>query len=296
LKTKAQRIHAWIILISLAIVWGTSFILIKKGLEVFSQYEVGALRISITFVFLLPLSFTRIKKLTRYDWKILTIVGLIGSGAPSFLFATAQTGIDSSLAGILNSITPLFTMLIGVGFFSLRLRWFNVLGVLIALLGAIGLISVSGGQSFEFNMRYAVFVIIATICYATNVNLVKYFLKSLDALTITVFSFFTIGFPTLIYLLIFTDFVPQLSNDPDAWEGLGYLTILAVLGTALALMFFNKLIKIASPVFAASVTYMIPVVAVIWGIFDGEIFNWNYLIWVFLILGGVFLVNQRNRK
>lgn len=284
------------ILLTLAIVWGSSFILIKKGLLYFSNLEVGALRIVISFIFLVPFAFRRFKEPSKRDWKYLTIVGVVGSGAPAFLFATAQTGIDSSLAGILNSLTPLFTLFIGLAFFKLKTRWFNVAGVIIALVGAAGLIHVSGGRGFEFNIRYAVFVIIATICYATNVNIVKAHLRHLNAVTITVFSFLVIGLPVLAYLFAGTPFLNKMVSDVQNFEGLGYLAILSIVGTALALFAFNKLIKMASPVFAASVTYIIPVVAVLWGIIDGEPFEWIYVVWISLIILGVFLVNYTYRK
>ena len=288
-----QLIIAWGILAGLAIIWGSSFILIKRGLETFSSTEVGALRISITFLFLSPLAFSRIRRLTRKEWKFLALNGMIGSGFPAFLFAKAQTGIDSSLAGILNSLTPLFTLLIGLFFFSYKTRWFNILGVLIGLTGAIGLISISGGKSFEFNFQYAVYIIVATICYATNVNLVKFKLAGTDALTITVFAFFIIGLPVLLYLLIFTDFIRQVTTEPQALKGLGYISILAVVGTGLALIAFNKLVKVASPLFAASVTYLIPIVAVSWGAIDGEEISSLSYIWMVVILLGIFLVNKK---
>lgn len=284
---------AWSILGGLALIWGTSFILIKRGLEVFSSDEVGALRIVITFLVLSPIALTRISKVSKGDWKYLTIVGIIGSGAPAFLFAAAQRGIDSSLAGILNSLTPLFTVIIGMSFFSLRVKWFNILGVFIGLAGAIGLISISGGRSFEFNFNFAVFVIIATICYATNVNIVKFKLREVDPLTITSFSFLLIGLPVVLYLILLTDFPAQLAHESRATAGLGYIAILAVVGTAFALFAFNKLVKIASPVFASSVTYLIPLVAVFWGFVDGEDFGWNYIAWMVLILTGIFLVNKK---
>jgi drug/metabolite transporter (DMT)-like permease len=284
---------AWSILAGLAMIWGSSFILIKRGLEYFSSTEVGALRISIAFLVLSPVAISRIRKITRREWKLFSLVGLIGSGFPAFLFAKAQTGIDSSLAGILNSLTPLFTMIVGLSFFSLKPKWFNIAGVLIGLIGAIGLISVSGGKGFEFNFQYAIFIIIATICYAVNVNVVKFMLKETDALTITAFSFFTIGIPVILYLLIFTDFLSQIASEPEALKGLGYISILAVIGTGLALVAFNKLVKIASPVFASSVTYLIPIVAVIWGTIDSEIIKAQSFLWMGVILLGIFLVNKK---
>jgi drug/metabolite transporter (DMT)-like permease len=292
-SSNQSRLLAWTILITLVFVWGTSFILIKKGLEVFSVEQLGALRISLAFLVLLPFTFTRFSGIPRRKWIVLAIVGLIGNGIPAFLFAKAQTGIDSNLAGILNSMTPLFTLVIAVSFFHFKARWFNVMGIFIALAGAIGLISISGGQSFEFNIRYAVYVFVATICYATTVNLIKYFLKELDIISITAFSFFFAGIPLCIFLLSGTGFLQTMHNHEHAWTGFVYILILAVLGTALAMIAFNKVIKLTNPVFASSVTYMIPIVALAWGIIDGEPFEWIYLLWILLILIGVYLVNLK---
>lgn len=297
IKTKQSYIP-WFILIGLVLTWGSSFILIKQGLECFSGNSqiVGSLRIIISFLVLLPAALLRLKKVKKHQWVTLAIIGIISNAAPAFLFAYAQTGIDSNMAGILNSLTPLFTLLIGLAFFALKPKWFNILGVFAGLAGAVGLIHYSGDGGFIFNFNFAVYVLIATICYATSVNLIKAKLQDLDAVSITAFSFMMIGPPIIIYLFLFTDFTMQLSAEGRAWEGLGYISILAVAGTAIALVFFNKLIKMTSALFAASVTYMIPIVAIAWGFLDGEVFSWSYLIWFLLILGGVFLVNIKGLK
>ncbi|MCK5839396.1 MAG: EamA family transporter [Bacteroidales bacterium] len=292
LKEVETKIKAWVILIALVLTWGSSFILIKRGLESFSMDEVGALRIVITFIFLLPMAISRIARVPKRYWLYLALIGIIGSAIPPFLFAKAQTGISSYLAGVLNSVTPLFTLVLGGLFFKLRIRWFHTLGVLAGLVGAVGLIIATGVNITGFNPYLALLIIIAAFCYAVNVNLVKRYLKEIDAITITAFSFFIIGFPVTIYLLFFTDFPHQITHEPEALKGLGYITILAILGTGVALIAFNNLIKISSPVFAASVTYMIPIVAIFWGVIDGEPFEWVYLLWMGLILGGVFLVNK----
>lgn len=284
---------SWSILLVLAVIWGSSFILIKKGLEYFSSSEVGALRIVIAGLALCPLALARARSIKRRDWGYLALVGVIGSGFPAFLFAKAQTGLDSNLAGILNSLTPLFTLIIGLSFFSLKVKWFNILGIIIGFTGAVGLLSISGGKTFEFNFSYAIYIIIATILYATNVNLVKYRLKEVDAITITSISFLVISLPVLLILLIFTDFTRQLQDDPSSFVGLGYVAILAVVGTAMALIAFNKMVKLASPLFASSVTYLIPLVAISWGMLDGEKLSpWSFF-WMGTILFGVVLVNKK---
>ncbi|MCD4774344.1 MAG: DMT family transporter [Bacteroidales bacterium] len=296
MKIKDRKtIIPWLILLALMLTWGSSFILIKRGLEVYSNVEVGALRICITFIIFIPF-IKRFSKVKANQWKYLVIVGIVGSGAPSFLFAKAQTGIDSNLAGILNSLTPLFTLIISISLFRVKSRLINILGVIVGLVGAAGLLYVSGDKGFEFNLSFAIYVIIASICYAISVNVVKNFLQDIDSLTITAFSFLIIGLPVLIYLLFLTEFTTQLLNNDRALEGLGYIIILAIIGTGLALIVFNYLVKITNAVFASSVTYLIPIVAIIWGIIDGEKFKLIYLLWITLILFGVFLVNKKRRK
>ncbi|MFC2107248.1 DMT family transporter [Bacteroidota bacterium] len=297
MKSKNENFFiAWIILIILAFIWGSSFILIKKSLLYFSANEVGALRIVFAFVFLIPFSIYRFKKLGFRKIALITIIGLFGNIAPAFLFAYAQKGLDSNLAGVLNSITPLFTFLIALTFFGFKSKWYNIIGIFIALAGAVGLTSVSGGHDLQFNIGYAAYILIATLCYATNVNLIKYFLKDIDIISITVFSFLIPGFLVLIYLFAGTPILQTIENNPEFWKGVIYVGLLGIVGTALALLAFNKLIKISNPVIASSVTYMIPIVALMWGILDGEKFETIYLLYILLILSGVYLVNKKKDK
>ena len=286
----------WLILFALALTWGSSFILIKRGLEVFSAGEVGALRTTIAWLFLLPFALRRMRGYGPKQWMLFGVVGTVGSLIPAFLFAAAQTGIDSSLAGILNSLTPLFTLLIGLLFFRTKPAWFNILGVFLGLAGAIGLVYVSGAGNFTVNMGYAAFVIIAALCYAVNVNTIKAFLQEVDSVTITSLAFFTVGPIALAYLLLFTPFTITLATNPDALSGMGYIAILAIVGTGLALMIFNKLILMTSAVFASSVTYVVPVVAVLWGIADGEHFKPGFLFWILMVIFGVLMVNTSSLR
>lgn len=282
----------WLILLILVLTWGSSFILMKKGLLVFPAVQVGALRIALTFIFLSPFMFLRIRKVKRSQWYKLLICGLVGSGIPAFLFAYAQTGIDSSLSGILNSLTPLFTLVLGILFFKFHAKWYQVVGVLVGLAGASGLVSISGAGNMAWNFSYAIYIIIATICYAININLVKTWFKETDAISITTYSIGAIGIPTILYLLFFTDFTFIMQTREGAWEAFGMVAILAIFGTGIALMLYNYLIKISNVVFASSVTYMIPVVAIFWGVFDGESFNVINVLWILLVLAGVFMVNK----
>ncbi|HLO90598.1 MAG TPA: DMT family transporter [Lentimicrobium sp.] len=281
----------YLVLFFLALTWGSSFILIKRGLETFTSSEVGALRVVITWLFLLPVAIKRMRGFCSKEWLLFLIVGCVGSLAPAFLFAAAQKGIDSSLAGILNSLTPLFTLILGIMFFRLKPRWFNIAGVILGLIGAAGLVSVSGSGNFTFNIGYAMLIVIAAIFYAINVNVIKAFLQDVNPITITSMAFFTIGPGTAVYLFFFTPFVRTLGEQPQALSGLGYISILAIVGTGIALMLFNRVIQMTSAVFASSVTYFIPIIALLWGIADGETFKPGFVFFVALVIVGVLLVN-----
>ena len=282
----------WILLFSLAIIWGSSFILMKRSLEYFSPFELGALRIVFAGLTLLPFVFKRIKGIAPKTWLKLIIVGLIGNTIPAFLFAYAQTGIPSSQAGILNSTTPLFAMLVGLFFYKIKINWWNVLGVFIGLFGAVLIIYGQSDGNLQFNFFYSSLVLIASVLYAFNLNLIKQHLANVDAFTIAVISYFVLLGPIIIYLFWGTDFIQTIQNPVNV-KGLIYPAILGVVGSAMAISLFNILIKLKSVLFAASVTYMIPIVALFFGILDGERFApFNYL-WVAAILGGVLMVNKK---
>jgi drug/metabolite transporter (DMT)-like permease len=260
----------WLLLLLLAFVWGSSFILMKRGLESFNNLQVASLRIVIAYLFLLPIALKNIRKIKGKYWGYLLIAGLLGNGIPAFLFTTAQTEISSSLTGMLNSLVPLFTVLVGLIGFGLTLRVKRFAGVLLGLAGAIGLLSVQGFDVGDGNQAYALLVILATICYATNINFIKTYLGPINSIDITSFGFFFLGPPTLIYLLM-SDFNDILTNDPNAFQNLFYIALLSIFGTALAVILFNILIKKVSAVYASSVTYIIPVFALMWGFIDGEV-------------------------
>jgi drug/metabolite transporter (DMT)-like permease len=281
----------WMVLVALMIVWGSSFILIKRGLISFSPVEVGALRISISFLFLLPFAISKIKKVPVNKLKLFLITGIVGNTFPAFLFAIAQLHIDSYLAGVLNSPTPLFTLLIGIAFFSVKGRLINIIGVIVGLVGAIGLLTSVQEANIGGNAVYGLLVIAATIFYATNINFVKKYLAAFDSLSITSISFATIGLPALAFLLFGTGFVGKLTSDPESYKSLLYIVVLAVVGTAMSMIAFNWLIKRVSALFASTVTYMMPIVSIVWGVIDGESFLLVYVLWILLILVGVFMSN-----
>lgn len=281
----------WAILVALALTWGSSFILMKRGLEVFSSDQVAALRIFIAFLFLSPLLFRHIKKSLLKHWKGYLGMGVIGNLIPAFLFTKAETGISSSLTGALNSLTPLFTLLVGVLLYRERTGWKNVFGIIIGFIGAAGLAMVGKERGMADELLFIFYVVLATVCYALSVNIIKRYLSEVDSLTATVWAMMFIG-PIAGFYLFSTDFVQRLTTHPDALESMGYTSILAVFGTALSVIVFNTLIKNTNALFASSVTYLIPIVAMGWGIFDNEAVSALHFAWIGLILLGVYLVNK----
>lgn len=294
-----NTIKSWILLFLLALIWGSSFILIKKGLVVFSAGEVGAYRIVSAAMVLLPLSLTRLKGLTNRQVKNLIIAGLVGSFIPAFLFAQAQTQLSSSLTGVLNALTPLFVVLVGALFFSSRITKRNTAGLIIAFLGVMMLISIREGGgigSWDDMNGYVFYVLLATLCYGINLNIIKYWFVKLTPVEITAISLLMVLPIALIYLFGGTSFSFKLVHEENALEAVIYLTILGVIGTAIALIIFNVVVKVATPVFASSVTYLIPIVAVIWGVLDGEILETGHYLGMSAIVFGVWIGNSKSNK
>ncbi|GGF33627.1 permease [Echinicola rosea] len=266
----------------------------------FSPGEVGAYRIVSAAAVLLPLSLPRIAKLNRKQIGNLAVVGLVGSFLPAFLFAKAQTQLSSSITGVLNALTPLFVVVIGALFFKAKITVRNGLGLLIAFIGVIILISVKEGSSSITSLSsinaYALLVILATICYGINLNIIKHWFNALKPVEITAISLLLALPVALGYLLLQTDFTHKLIHEDGALMAAGYLTILGVLGTAVSLILFNGLVKIASPVFASSVTYLIPIVAIGWGVWDGEVLLPGHFMGMIAVITGVWIGNRKKKK
>lgn len=291
--TDRNRTTAISLLVILTLIWGTSFILIKQGLKVFAADEVGALRVTAAALFLLPVALVRIKELSRNSYWKLFLSGMMGIFIPSFLFATAQTRMDSSVAGMLNTLTPIFTLIIGAFVFKQKFKNLAIIGILLGFVGAVILMFArSGGALGSINI-FALLIVIACVFYACNLNFIKYKIPNLNALTITSVSVLFIGPLAAIYLFGFTDFTAKLQTLEGAWRACGFVVLLGVMSTATATFLFNKLVKISTPVFASSVTYLMPIVAVGWGVLDGEALGWGHFTGMMAVIAGVYLSNRK---
>ncbi len=288
---KSENIKHLLILLFLSFIWGSSFILIKKGLIAFSPMQVGSLRILFAYIIIFPIALKNFKSIFIGRWKSFLIFGLISNFIPAVLFSAAETGLSSSLAGILNALTPIFTLIIGAIAFKTKIKGLQNFGLFAGFGGSILLSFVQeGGALGEFNY-FALFVITATICYGVAANLVKSSFHNVNPVVLTSMGLFSVGPISVIYLLS-SNFLTVMNSSDEAWTSLGYIFILGVVGTALALFLFNRLIQNTTAVFASTVTYLIPITAVMWGFIDGEGIYPLHFLGMFLIVSGVYIINK----
>ncbi|HBT09526.1 MULTISPECIES: DMT family transporter [Leeuwenhoekiella] len=284
----------WLYLFILSLIWGTSYILIKKGLVGLTPLQLGAFRIIFTTIFLFLIGFRSLFRITKTQWGWVALSALLGTFLPVFLFAYAETQIDSSIASILNSLVPLFTIFLGFLLFKIAFTRNQVVGVILGLLGAAILIFQGAEVNPDQNYVFAGLVVIAALCYAGNANILKSKLQEVSSLAIAVGNFSVMLIPAVI-VLYFAGGMQLDVAEPAIRSSLLYIVILAFFGTALAKILFNKLVQISSAVFSTSVTYLIPIVGIFWGLLDGERFTLIHLLGAGVILTGVYLVNA-NRK
>lgn len=280
----------WFYLILLSFIWGSSYILMKKALIGLTPIQVGTLRMIFTALALFIVGSKSIGNLTKKEWTHITLVAYLGTFFPVFMFAYAIQHIDSSITSILNSVTPLLTLIIGAVFFGFSFLRKQVAGIIIGLFGAAFLILKGSEINPEQDYSYAILVIIASAGYALNVNILKKYLGHLNALSITTASFATLIIPAT-FILWRTGFF-GIEFNSTLYTSLLYLLLLAVIGTAVAKTLFNKLVQISSPIFSSSVTYLIPIVAIFWGVLDGEKLHLSQVAAGFMILFGIYLTNK----
>jgi len=281
----------WFYLIVLSIIWGSSYILIKKGLDGFSAIQLWGVRVLMAGLLLMLIGFRSLRTIGKGQWKWVALSGVVGSFIPMFLFAWAETEIDSSIASILNSLVPLFTLFVGYALFRISFSLNQLAGVLVGLVGAGLLIYLGSEVNPNQNYWYSSGVVVASFCYAINANLIKSKMQSVSPMGIATGNFLFLIVPALGVVLFSGALSAPVRQGPHFWSSLGYIALLCVFGTAIAKVMFNRLVQISTPVFSVSVTYLIPVVGVVWGILDGERFSAGQFGAATLILLGVYLVN-----
>lgn len=293
-KANQPLINAGIFVL-LALTWGSSFILMKKALISFDGVQVALLRVTFAMLFILSIGWKRLSRFRRKDLPAILLVGFFGNGFPYVLFAWALMHIDSSIGGITNSLTPLFTLVVGSILFRQRIRLLQFIGIIIGILGAYYLLNPANNTTLGENWPYAMLTVLASFMYSIGINTINSRLQHLDSITITMLALTVVGIPAVIGLFAFTDFTTIVAEDSNVVSSLGYVLILGVMGTGFAIILFNYLIKKASALYAVSITYLVPVVAILWGVADGEIITTNHIFGILAILSGIYLVNA-NKK
>lgn len=302
-ETTENKKLAWFLLILLSVVWGGSYILIRFSLHDFDGNQrlkpdqLGAVRMVIASLVLLPFFFKYYKNIKKRHVLPILISGFCGNGLPAYLYAYAQMTLPSAITGMLNSFVPIFAISISALIFGFKIKWNHLIGIVLGIFGAYVImysklegINLTKNELLPFGL-----VLLATLCYAISLNVIKYKLSELRPMTITSAAFLSVGLPSLIYLLS-TDIIGQISAQKHIWEGIGLVSLLAVMGTAVAVYLFNHLIKISSPLFASSVTYFIPVVATIFGIIFGESISYYEIVGMLVLIVGVLLINKQFDK
>jgi drug/metabolite transporter (DMT)-like permease len=284
----------WLYLGVISLVWGSSFILMKKALIGLAPFQIGAMRILISGVLLFVVAFDKIIKIEKRHWLPIAQVAFIASFFPAFFFAFVIDEIDSSVSAVLSSLTPMITMILGALFFGFAYQKKQIIGIFVGLLGTLLLILSGVENNPDQNYFYTLLILLSSIGYALSLNIIKSKLQDANAMAITAGGFLLL-FPFAFLVLLFSGFEELNFSREIVQHSLGYVFLLSLLGTAFAKVLFNKLVQISTPVFSSSVTYLITVVAVSWGFIDGERLSFYQIVAISVVFTGVYLVNKKKR-
>jgi drug/metabolite transporter (DMT)-like permease len=274
----------------LTLFWGSSFILIKRGLLALDPFHLASLRLVAAMSVMLGFALRNIRDIAFEKLPYIALSGMLSMFIPAYLFCLAQQGLNSSIVGVLNAMTPAFTFVVGIALFKQKARWMQSLGLLLGFLGCTMLIMVNAKGALSLN-HYAFFAIAGTICYGLNVNIVKHFLKGVTPIQMTSVSVSVAGLVALTHLL-FTDWLGAVRVSQDGMTSIAAALVLGVVGTAASQLIFNRMLEVSSAVFASSITYFIPIVAVLWGVWDGEALLPLHFLGMGLIIAGILIINK----
>lgn len=287
------EVRHFVILGILSIIWGSSFILMKKALVAFQPFDLACMRIAISALSFLPILIYHRRKIQWKKWPIHLLVGLTGSGIPAFMYFIAQTNINSMISGLLNSLTPIWTLVLGILIFKNKISKYHISGVVLGFVGAVLLMLFSETSGANKNLWFGLFIVVGTFCYGISGNVVKSYLQDIKSLLISSLSFVLIGIPAII-ALVFSDSLWVMEWNIETQKSLAALIVLSLVGTVMATVLFYKLIQETSAVFGSSVAYIMPLVAIFWGVLDGEGLGLNVIISMILILTGVYLIKKES--
>ena len=286
---------SYVILLFLSAVWGSSFIIMKKVNPVFDPIQISSLRLIFAGAVALPLVNKQFKTFSKRHWTALLLVGIIGNAIPSFLFAVASEEINSATSGILNGLAPIFTLILGVFFFSFKGKTMHYIGAAMGLLGCLFVIQGNDAHGEINNMWYAIFPFVGSLCYGFSSNIIKSRLTDLKPI-ISGSTPFIFGAILGLIAMPFSlhHHTPEINTQ--FYEALGLMVILGVFGSTLSMVLFNRLVQLNSALFASTVTFIMPLFAILWGLWDGENIRGLQILGLVLILSAVYAVRRGDRK
>lgn len=287
-------IKAWGLLIFLSVLWGSSFFLMKTGLLGLSPLQIAGLRLTVAALCLLPWAIAGLRKMDKKLIPIFFLTGLTGNLIPAFLFPKAEEVVPSAVAGILNALSPVWILVIALIIFQKKFAIHRIVGIAIGLGGAV-LLVLAGKEGIDFtrNVQFSLLIVLATFCYGISANLISEYFSKSNPVTVTAFSLASVGIPAGIWLFTAGGFVETVSAPTFPWISFWSIFALGSLGTAFALVLFTRLLQLTDVVFSSSVTYLIPIVALVWGIIDGESIHWMQFLGLGIVISGVYLVNRK---
>ena len=287
----SKNLFSWFIFILLSFIWGSSFILMKLGLQALTPYQVAAIRILSSGLLLSPIAIKYIRHIPKDKLLIVFLSGLIGNLIPAFLFCLAEQVLDSSLTGVVNSLTPIFVIVTGALFFNSKPSTNKITGILVAFTGTTLLFTGNNYLHINIEIIDVLLVVLATILYGFNVNMVHTKLKETGSLQIVSVALFLNAIPALI-ILIFTGYFNLSFSNKAVLFSTGATIVLGTFGTVIANILFYILIKKAGTVFSSMVTYGMPFIAIFWGVVAGENIGWKQVVCLLIILSGVYWANR----
>ncbi|WP_439479978.1 DMT family transporter [Chryseobacterium aquaticum] len=282
----------WILLILLSLIWGSSFILIKKSLDHFSPYQVGALRVLIAGIILMPIAISKYRLFPKRHLKWLILAAFTGNFIPMFLFPIAEMEISSSIAGIINSMMPIFVIIVGTLFWKFETTKRQMTGIFISFTG-VCMLAFGGGDDAKFKIFPILLLLSATLCYAISTTTVKSKLMEVSSTILSAFVFSFILFLPSLVALVSTGFVSNFTFSKENMIGLMFVSLLSIFGTGLAMMMNYRLLKVSTPLFASTVTLLMPIVAIIWGILDGEKLTILQFVGASVIIAGLIFLRAK---
>jgi drug/metabolite transporter (DMT)-like permease len=287
---QSNKFIIWTSFLYLTLVWGSTFILNKRTLITFTSIQAASLRLTFglsAMIWFVKPHLALIPKEKRFH---LVVSALTGICIPAYCFALAQAGLPSAMTGVLNALTPCMAFILGIVFFRQSASWLKIAGLTLGFIGSAMIILVNAKGQLSLN-AYALWVVLAAMLYGFNLNWVKKYLAEVPALPLATTAVVIAGVVGFCILLT-TNWLESMRANPAGTTSFAAIATLGILGTALGQFFFARMLQLSSALFAGTITYFIPIVAVAWGLYDGEVLTWVHFLGILCIIGGILIISR----